>query len=68
MTLVHWAAREGHDTLVKYLIESVFADVLDRDNAGMRASHHAREMFFPQVLIWPWPASCFVASLLQFSF
>lgn len=57
MTILHWAAREGHQEVVDYLITSAGADVLDRDSKGLRstsirshpthpiASHHMRSFF-----------------------
>ena len=37
MTILHWAAREGHQEVVDYLITSAGADVLDRDSKGLRS-------------------------------
>ena len=47
MTLLHWAAREGHLQLVKYLVFEANSDVLARCHRGLKPAQHAREQVNP---------------------
>jgi len=45
MTLLHWAARQGHLDMVKYLVFEANADVLQRCNRQLKPAQHAREQW-----------------------
>ena len=49
MTALHWAAREGHDQLARYLVRDLRADVLLPDFQGRVAADHAHEMCWIQL-------------------
>ena len=46
MTALHWAAREGQFSVARYLVQDAAANVFAEDFEGMRASDHAREMYY----------------------
>ena len=49
LTLLHWAAREGHQDVVEYLVYEGNADVLRRCRRGLKPAEHAREQWFMKV-------------------
>jgi hypothetical protein len=46
MTALHWAAREGQYAIARYLVQDAAANVFAVDFEGMRASEHARDLYY----------------------